>query len=96
MSFHDYHVVCSVYTSEHSAFDQIRLSDKFGFRLNFGLGHALLLRLSVGCGGVLNSPGSVFLFFWVSNVGLYRYVTRTNVSFFDPSPNDQRTEHSCA
>ena len=27
---------------------------------------------------------------------LYRYVTRTNVSFFDPSPNDQRTEHSCA
>ena len=26
---------------------------------------------------------------------LYRYVTRTNVSFFDPSPNDQRTEHSC-
>ena len=28
--------------------------------------------------------------------GLYRYVTRTNVSFFDPSPNDQRTEHSCA
>ena len=30
------------------------------------------------------------------NNGLYRYVTRTNVSFFDPSPNDQRTEHSCA
>ena len=28
--------------------------------------------------------------------GLYRYVTRTNVSFFDPSPNDQRTENSCA
>ena len=27
---------------------------------------------------------------------LYRYVTRTNVSFFDPSPNDQRTEHLCA
>ena len=27
---------------------------------------------------------------------LYRYVMRTNVSFFDPSPNDQRTEHSCA
>ena len=27
---------------------------------------------------------------------LYRYVRRTNVSFFDPSPNDQRTEHSCA
>ena len=30
---------------------------------------------------------------------LYRYVTyvtRTDVSFFDPSPNDQRTEHSCA
>ena len=27
---------------------------------------------------------------------LYRYVTRTNVSFFDPSPNDQRTENSCA
>ena len=31
-----------------------------------------------------------------SKIGLYRYVTRTNVSFFDPSPNDQRTEHSCA
>ena len=31
-----------------------------------------------------------------TNFGLYRYVTRTNVSFFDPSPNDQRTEHSCA
>ena len=33
-------------------------------------------------------------------VELYRYVTgrvtRTNVSFFDPSPNDERTEHSCA
>ena len=28
--------------------------------------------------------------------GLYRYATRTNVSFFDPSPNDQRTEYSCA
>ena len=28
--------------------------------------------------------------------GLYRYVTRTNVSFFDPIPNDQRTEHSYA
>ena len=27
---------------------------------------------------------------------LYRYVTRTNISFFDPSPNNQRTEHSCA
>ena len=27
---------------------------------------------------------------------LYRYVTRTNVSFFDSSPNDQITEHSCA
>ena len=27
---------------------------------------------------------------------LYRYVTRTNVSFFDPGPNNQRTEHSCA
>ena len=26
---------------------------------------------------------------------LYRYVnTRTNVSFFDPSPNDERTEYS--
>ena len=25
-----------------------------------------------------------------------RYVTHTNVSFFDPSPDDQRTEHSCA
>ena len=37
-------------------------------------------------------------FFLVSQVGirLYRYVTRTNVSFFNPSPNDQRTEHSCA
>ena len=32
----------------------------------------------------------------LKNSGLYRYVTRTNVSFFDPSPNDQRTEHSCA
>ena len=31
-----------------------------------------------------------------SKEGLYRYVTRTNVSFFDPSPNDQRTEYSCA
>ena len=29
-------------------------------------------------------------------IGLYRYVTRTNVSFFDPSPNYQRTEHSYA
>ena len=32
----------------------------------------------------------------VEKYWLYRYVTRTNVSFFDPSPNDQRTEHSCA
>ena len=32
----------------------------------------------------------------VSADGLYRYVTRTNVSFFDSSPNDQRTEHSSA
>ena len=58
----------------------------------------LLLRLPVGRGGVINSPRSIFLFcfFLVSKVGLYRYVTRTNVSFFDPSPNDQRTEHSCA
>ena len=32
----------------------------------------------------------------IDNSGLYRYVTRTNVSFFDPSPNDQKTEHSCA
>ena len=30
------------------------------------------------------------------NFRLYRYVTRTNVSFFDPSPNDERTEYSCA
>ena len=29
-------------------------------------------------------------------IRLYRYFTRTNVSFFDPSPNDQRMEHSCA
>ena len=42
----------------------------------------------------------IFLLFtgeqWIVSVGLYRYVTRTNVSFFDPSPDDQRTEHSCA
>ena len=30
-------------TSEHSAFGQIRLSDKFGLRLNFDLEHALFL-----------------------------------------------------
>ena len=30
-----------------------------------------------------------------SIIGLYHYVTRTNVLSFDPSPNDQ-TEHSCA
>ena len=32
-----------IHTSEHLAFGEIRLSDKFGFRLNFGLGHALFL-----------------------------------------------------
>ena len=36
------------------------------------------------------------LFWHTINSGLYRYVTRTNISFFDRSPNDQRTEHSCA
>ena len=30
-------------TSEHSAFGEIRLSDEFGLRLNFDLGHALFL-----------------------------------------------------
>ena len=32
----------------------------------------------------------------IKNSRLYRYVTRTNVSFFDPILNDQRTEYSCA
>ena len=41
--------------------------------------------------GKYTFPSQFANIFW-----LYRYVTRTNVSFFDPSPNDQRTEHSCA
>ena len=38
------------------------------------------------------------IYCWVARgkIWLSRYVTRTNISFFDPSPNDQRTEHSCA
>ena len=54
-----------------STLRNIRLS--VNFRLIFGLGHALLLRLSVERGGVIKSPRSVFLFFvGVEIVGLYR------------------------
>ena len=54
-----------------STLRNIRLS--VNFRLIFGLGHGLLLRLSVERGGVIKSPRSVFLFFvGVEIVGLYR------------------------
>ena len=49
---------------------------------------------------ILNNVVPPTLFNVVNNIvqhcGYIVIVRRTNVSFFDPSLNDQRTEHSCA
>ena len=55
--------------------------------------HASFLREPGGGGGGFTSSCKTK---YLPKMGLYRYVTRTNVSFFDPSPNDERTEYSCA
>ena len=65
MSLHDYHVVCSIHSSE---LPNIRLSDKFGLRLNFCLGYSLFLIF------YLNQIRIFFIISWLRHVFTITYV----------------------
>ena len=83
MSLHDYHVVCSIHTSEHSVNIRTnsafrKLSEKFGLRINFALGHTLFFIAWI--------KFEFFIIFWLRHVFtitflIIRYTKTFKISF---------------